>query len=220
MVQSGGRSVQKCFRYLRGKCEKGKDCGFTHSKDDPSKGDLEVERRLAEKKTRESSGRGAATGVVLGGDRLKVLLAPVDEVSECRDWDTGAALDVASAAVAGKREVSFAPPILSAGGVVNSVESVVVEMAEIGDTVKAAVLPNTPNALSAGRRCAQQGFSFVRRPWEAKPEIWAPDGTPIEVHHRRAFRADSSQDQNATEGGTCCGSGCCRFRRHSACWRS
>ena len=57
--------------------------------------------------------------------------------------DTGAALDVASAAVAGKREVSFAPPILSAGGVVNSVESVVVEMAEIGDTVKAAVLPNT-----------------------------------------------------------------------------
>ena len=55
-----------------------------------------------------------------------------------------------------------------------------VEMAEIGDTVKAAVLPNTPNALSVGRRCAQQGFSFVWRPCEAKPEIWAPDGTPIE----------------------------------------
>ena len=34
--------------------------------------------------------------------------------------------------------------------------------------------------MSAGRRCAQQGFSFVWRPWEAKPEIWAPDGTPIE----------------------------------------
>ena len=92
------------------------------------------------------------------------------------DLDTGAALDVASAAVAGKREVSFAPPILSAGGVVNSVESVVVEMATLG----AVVRPNTPNALSAGRRCAQQGFSFVWRPWEAKPEIWAPDGTPIE----------------------------------------
>ena len=53
-------------------------------------------------------------------------------------------------------------------------------MAEIGDTVKAAVLPNTPNALSAGRRCAQQGFSFVWRPWEAKRETRAPDGTPIE----------------------------------------
>ena len=25
-----------------------------------------------------------------------------------------------------------------------------------------------------------QGFSFVWRPWEAKPEIWAPDATPIE----------------------------------------
>ena len=49
--------------------------------------------------------------------------------------------------VAGKREVSFAPQILSAGGVVNSVGSVVVEMTEIGDSKKAAVLPNTPNAL-------------------------------------------------------------------------
>ena len=129
VVQSGGRSVQKCFRYLRGKCEKGKDCGFSHSKADPSKGDLEVQRRM-EKKARESSGRDAATGVVLGGERLKVLLAPVEESAnaETEDWiwDTGAALDVASAAVAGKREVSFAPPILSAGGVVNSVESVVV----------------------------------------------------------------------------------------------
>ena len=34
------------------------------------------------------------------------------------------------------------------------------------------------------------------------------------VHHGRTFRADRSQDQGATEGGTCCGeSGCCRFRR-------
>ena len=92
------------------------------------------------------------------------MLAPVEESADAETeewiWDTGAALDVASAAVAGKREVSFAPPILSAGGVVNSVESVVVEMAEIGDTVKAAVLPNTPNALSAGRRCHSKGLAL------------------------------------------------------------
>ena len=91
MVQFGGRHVQKCFRDLRGKCEKGKDCGFTHSKDDPSKGDLEFQRRMAEKKTRESSGRDAATGVVLGGDRLKVLLAPVEASAnaETEDWILG-----------------------------------------------------------------------------------------------------------------------------------
>ena len=40
VVQSGGRHVQKCCRYLKGKCEN------THSKDDPSKGDLEVQRRM------------------------------------------------------------------------------------------------------------------------------------------------------------------------------
>ena len=164
-------------------CEKGKDCAFTHSKADPSKGDLDVQRRVAEKKAKESSDRSGAAGVVPGGDRPKMMLAPVEELNaEAEEWiwDTGAALDVASTAVAGKREVSFAPPILRAGGVVNSVESVVVEMAEMGDTVNAAVLPNTPNALSAGRRCAQQGFSFVWRQWEAKLEIWEPDGTPIE----------------------------------------
>ena len=65
MVQFGGRHVQKCFRYLRSKCQKGKDCGFTHNKDDPSKGDLEVQRRMAEKKTRESSGRDAVTVLFL-----------------------------------------------------------------------------------------------------------------------------------------------------------
>ena len=96
-----------------GKCEKGKDCGFTHSKADPSKGDLEVQRRMAEKKARESPGREAAAGVVLGGDRLKVMLAPVEESADAETeewiWDTSAAPDVASAAVAGKREVSFAP---------------------------------------------------------------------------------------------------------------
>ena len=40
-TQPGGGHVQKCFKFLKGKCEKGKDCGFTHSKADPSKGDLE-----------------------------------------------------------------------------------------------------------------------------------------------------------------------------------
>ena len=141
---------------------------------------------MTEKKARESSGRDATTGVGSGGERLnaKVMISRVDESAEAETedwiWDTGAALDVAGAEVVGKREVSFAPPILSAGGVVRSFESVVVDMADIGDTVKAAVLPDTPNALSAGRRCAQQGFSFVWRPWEDKPEIGAPDGTPIE----------------------------------------
>ena len=42
----------------------------------------------------------------------KVMLAPVEESADAETeewiWDTGAALDVASAAVAGKREVSFA----------------------------------------------------------------------------------------------------------------
>ena len=81
-VQPGGGHVQKCFIYL-----KGKDCGFTHSKADPSKGDLEVQRRMAGKKAKESSGRDAAAGVVLGGDRLKVMLAPVEVSADAETKD-------------------------------------------------------------------------------------------------------------------------------------
>ena len=74
--------MQKCCKYLKGKCEKGKDCGFTHSKADPSRGDLETQRRIPAKKAKESSGRDAAAGVVLGGDRPKVMLAPVEESAD------------------------------------------------------------------------------------------------------------------------------------------
>ena len=64
----------------------------------------------------------------------------------------------------------------------NSVESVVVDNGrDWRHGEGSGAIPYTPNALSACRRCALQGFSFVRRrPWEAKLEIWAPDGTPIE----------------------------------------
>ena len=84
-------TCRSAFRYLKGKCEKGKDCGFTHSKADPSKGDLEVQRRIAEKKAKESSGRDAAAGVVLGGDRLNVMLALVEESAdaEIEEWIWG-----------------------------------------------------------------------------------------------------------------------------------
>ena len=100
----------------------------------------------------------AEAGFVLGGDRPKVMIATVEELSaETEDWiwDTGAALDVAGAAVAGKRERFPSPFRFECRW---RRKLVVVEMAEIGDALKAAVLPNTPNALSAGRRCAQQGF--------------------------------------------------------------
>ena len=112
---------------------------------DPSKGDLEVQRRMAEKKAKEPSGRDAAAGVILGGD------SPVEESADAEtDIGSGTPAHPLTSPVQRSlaREVSFAPPILCTG-------------------VKAAVLPNTPNALSVGRRCAL-------------PEIWAPDGTPIE----------------------------------------
>ena len=45
---------------------------------------------MAEKKAKESSRRDAAAGVALGGDRPKVMLAPVEELNaETEDWIWG-----------------------------------------------------------------------------------------------------------------------------------
>ena len=95
---------------------------FTHSKEDPSKGDLEVRRRAAGGE--KHGGGGDAAGAVLGGAPKKVMLSVArptyDDEYEEWIWDTGAALDVANEKVEGKRDLSMAPPILSAGGVVQS----------------------------------------------------------------------------------------------------
>ena len=45
---------------------------------------------MAEKKAKESSRRDGAAGVALGGDRPKVMLAPVEELNaETEDWIWG-----------------------------------------------------------------------------------------------------------------------------------
>ena len=76
--------MQKCFTYLKGKCEKGKDCGFTHSKGDPSKGDLEVQRRIVEKNAKESSGRDVAAGVVLVREVKEFMVSSLSSAAEQR----------------------------------------------------------------------------------------------------------------------------------------
>ena len=177
-----------------------------HGKDQPSKGDLEVQRRVAEKQQKQAAGAGGA-GVVLGGAPARVVLrttasattaghqqqhsingqAPASHEFEDWIWDTGAALGVANKDLDGDKELSFVPPILRAGGVVQPSETVVVTMPEIGDTVRAEVLANMPIALCAGPRCALQGYCFYWRPWQHNPEILAPDGTEIPCYTEEHF---------------------------------
>ena len=69
---------------------------------------------------------------------------------------------------------SFPFDFVCAGGIVNSVESVVIEMPEFGDTVKVAVFPNTSIALCAGMRVAQSEFWLCLEAVGRQPEIWIP----------------------------------------------
>ena len=49
-----------------------------------------------------------------------------------------------------------------------------------GEAINARILPNTPNALKVGARCAVEGYGFFWHPFTQKPVFKAPDGTPIE----------------------------------------
>ena len=49
-----------------------------------------------------------------------------------------------------------------------------------GETIRAKVLPDTPNALQLGSRCAEQGYGFFWHPFQMKPSFVSPDGTLIE----------------------------------------
>ena len=48
------------------------------------------------------------------------------------------------------------------------------------EAIRAKVLPDTPNALQLGSRCAQQGYGFYWHPFQRKPSFVSPNGTIIE----------------------------------------
>ena len=118
MVQFGGCHVQKCFRYLRASARRARIVVSRTTRMIRPKV-ISRSRGGWQKRRPENLLEGIRRLVLFLEVVLKVLLAPVEASAnaETEDWiwETGAALDVASAAVAGKREVSFAPPILSAG---------------------------------------------------------------------------------------------------------
>ena len=100
------------------------------------------------------------------------------------EWalDTAAALDVANSRVAGsKGKSNVATAMWSAGGIVDSSETVTTDLAPLGETITAHVLPDTPNALALGRRCAEKGFGFYWHPYADKPSFISSSGVPCEV---------------------------------------
>ena len=88
--------------------------------------------------------------------------------------DTGTSIDV-SGETSGPAIACDLPALRTGGGIVKPKCIRQFEVPELGETVKAAILKGSPNALAIGKRCALKGFSFYWRPWHSIPEFVTPD---------------------------------------------
>ncbi|CAK0824602.1 unnamed protein product, partial [Prorocentrum cordatum] len=169
-----------CHHVKRGNtCRYGQDCIFRRYSTPPTKGDTKaIELGAPAKMPTSATGSGAAAETPKKQMICNIRASAYDE------WalDTAAALDVANPRVAGSKGKSdVATAMWSAGGIFGSIETVTTDLAPIGETITAHVLPDTPNALALGRRCAEMGFGFYWLPYAEKPSFISPSGVPCEV---------------------------------------
>ena len=109
-------------------------------------------------------------------NKVVVIAMPAALISQAgegksEEWalDTGAAYDIANEKVPGRRsQVAVCDRIWTAGGVVTSNETVYRDDVIPGEAINARVLPNTPNALKVGARCAVEGYGSFWHPLTRK----------------------------------------------------
>ena len=136
-----------CHHVKRGNtCRYGQDCIFRHYSNPPTKGDTKAMELGAPAKMPDgAAGSGAAA------EAPKKQMICNTQASVYDEWalDTAAALDVANSRVAGsKGKSNVATAMWSAGGIVDSNETVTTDLAPLGETITAHVLPDTPDALA------------------------------------------------------------------------
>ena len=94
--------------------------------------------------------------------------------------DSGSGHDLVQESIArrmnaGFREAVGAPSLQTANGIIRPTMTVGLNISELDEKVDMLVLPSTPSVLSLGRRCMEEGYSFV---WNAgmAPILITPSG--------------------------------------------
>ena len=102
-----------------------------------------------------------------------------------RQWmlDSGSGNDLIQESLARKmgatlRNHPSAPSLQTANGVVRPEHQVALNIKELDETIELLVLQSTPSVLSLGRRCMEEGYTFV---WEVgeNPVLITPSGNSI-----------------------------------------
>lgn len=119
------------------------------------------------------SGDSSHNTIAPASAKKKVVICSTKEGHD-EQWglDTCAAVDVACSDVMGVRRPSSVPlSVWTAGGVISSKQTIDIGFAPFGETVVAQELPDTPNALALGKRCAESGYGFYWHPYQPVPEL-------------------------------------------------
>ena len=95
---------------------------------------------------------------------------------EDRVWilDTGCALDLVQEDTLPNGVRKWIEPadsgrtLLTAGGPSSTSKVVGLQIEDFGENILPCVMPQTPNVLSLGRRCRQDGYTFI---WEAQADV-------------------------------------------------
>ena len=134
----------------------------------------------ARRQSKPPCGRARRLATRVGEPNIKTSVTPC---LKDRKWivDSGSCFDIVNPhelkpGEAKKTSKATRPyRMITAAGVVNAERETVVPLACLGSKATAIVMDNSPCVLSLGKRCMQEGFSFV---WNAgaKPVLVAPDG--------------------------------------------
>ena len=114
--------------------------------------------------------------------------------------DTGCGEDLVSEDVAQHYASEPTPSIIfsTANGKVVSDTCTPFVCHELGMNIKPYILPQTPHVLSVGRRCMEQGCSFL---WPAgcRPMMCLPSGklVQLEVHHFIPYLKSNGDDDDS-----------------------
>ena len=77
-------------------------------------------------------------------------------------------------------------PILlaTANDLVNGDKIAPQQIGELGEVAEPYVLDSTPDVLSVGRRCVEDGYTFVWKPCSLNPTITTPNGRLVTLASR------------------------------------
>ena len=186
--------------FIAGNCKFGKDCRNLHG--DPSSG-----------KGKKGKGKGkdkppAATAAAAPRSFNSTEMPPPESAPSSvalaasnydlgprenyRSWllDTGCKYDLTTRAAIPLHQLDLicrAPiPILhaTANDLVDGDKVVQQQVGELGEVAEPYVLDSSPDVLSIGRRCVEDGYTFVWKPYSLNPTITTPSGRVVTLVSR------------------------------------